>query len=125
MSIFFLQESSGQPNKIQITNKVASKLHSKAYEIIPRGFVAVKVCTLELTFSLKKTSSKISLLKRICFNREKVRCKHIGWKRDHTREAMRTIYFLMMMMKMTNKAFYLNVSDKLELDGKIIFDVVE
>ncbi|XP_055323492.1 soluble guanylate cyclase 89Db-like isoform X2 [Sitodiplosis mosellana] len=35
-------ESSGSPNKIQITNIVTSKLRSKGYEIVPRGFVTVK-----------------------------------------------------------------------------------
>lgn len=40
----FQQESSGQPNKIQITNAVVSKLQSKGYEIVPRGYVTVKVC---------------------------------------------------------------------------------
>lgn len=36
-------ESSSIPNKIQITNQTAEKLRSKDYEIIPRGFVSVKV----------------------------------------------------------------------------------
>lgn len=36
-------ESSGLPNKIQITSQTAEKLRSKGYEIVPRGFVSVKV----------------------------------------------------------------------------------
>lgn len=37
------QESSGLPNKIQITSIVVSKLQSKGYDIVPRGYVTVKV----------------------------------------------------------------------------------
>lgn len=40
-------ESSSLPNKIQISNQTASKLTSKGYEIVPRGFVKVKVRTFE------------------------------------------------------------------------------
>ncbi|XP_031638478.1 soluble guanylate cyclase 89Db isoform X2 [Contarinia nasturtii] len=35
-------ESSGLPNKIQISNETASKLHNKGYEVVQRGFVTVK-----------------------------------------------------------------------------------
>lgn len=42
------QESSGLPNKIQITREVVSKLASKGYEIVPRGHVHVKVCWISI-----------------------------------------------------------------------------
>lgn len=36
-------ESSGQPNRVQISIVTAEKLKDKGYTIVPRGFVSVKV----------------------------------------------------------------------------------
>lgn len=53
-----MQESSGLPNKIQITQETADKLEGKDYEINPRGFVHVKVRFWDFDFLSQSVKQK-------------------------------------------------------------------